>query len=252
MKKVLVTAISVVFFPLFPEVSMRWLIRLLVSFLFALATLTGCSPPPPKQDSVFQRTETEAVLLVGVDISGSFFHKVFGPDAKVFNILGISLERFMQAHPGAEARIVIFQIGADVKELPPLLFDGTVHDFRRECGSPDAFKQFVLSHASTAGSRIFASMADAFNYLVNMYPGKERLVSLVFTDGEDNVKTAESARMLELALQQYGRRGGALGIYGLTQGIYMNEMIRMVKMSGIKNPMLAHDFNRTPPLPDWD
>lgn len=227
----------------------------LMAVVLACVLANGCNMPPPPRDSAFEQSEpTEAVLVLGVDISGSFLNQVFGPDGRAYGIALAAIQRYLDAYSGTDARIVLMSIGGERKD--PLLWSGNPQAFRSEFASGDALKQFILTHSDGGGSRVYLSVAEALDYAMAAFPpdktGKPRITAIILTDWENNIGGEEAARAVERSLAAFGRRGGtALGIYGLTTA-GTREAVPMVQRSGIKRYKLTAGFDRSPDLPSWE
>lgn len=221
----------------------------LVALVFGLGFI-GCEAPPPPRESgqIFKEEAPAGLLVVGIDLTGSYAERI----DLAYRYIAQALERYLKSRHGENVRIVIFQISG--AGSTPTLFDGGPASFREKFSSLVAFKKYLKENAKAAGSMVYASVADALGYVLWNYPDgkKTSTFTLIFSDLEDNdPKGAETMIQMSNALVGYGNRGGALAFFWVmhkTEDFWSKKL----KAAGIKHSLVVPWVKIDPELPDWD
>lgn len=214
------------------------------------ASLVGCSgvtPYQPPADDGFQQTTPDHVLVVVLDLSGSYASYMDGP---AWSAMTAMIRQFHQEHRGDDAtRIVLAQI-SNKPQAP--IFEGTPASFGRQFGSATAFRDYLKARSDPAGSRVHSSIADAIDYSLPLVTGKGKAALAVFSDMEENWPEPEkSEARLVASLAEWGRKGGIAGFYWVELP-YVAKWRGNLDRSGVKRWVVESSINTDPKLPKFD
>jgi hypothetical protein len=216
-----------------------------------VATLAaGCEKRHEAVDSTFGQIESDYVLTIVVDLSGSFVQKM-AEDGKAYDFTLRVVDRYFRDRIGTNDRILIAQIsGAD----QALLWEGTPVDLRHEFPSAPAFRSFLQSHAIQSGSLVHAAMTSALQHVMTDHRvarGQTKSALFVLSDMMDNGGDAESERLLMQELTDYGRCGGVVGLYYVDHPL-VAVWKRRLNDAHIKHFCVESEIVAKPPLPSFD
>src|SRR5438876_9697086 len=103
--------------------------------LVAAVLVAGCTPyRPPAEDTTFHQADPDFVLVVVLDLSGSYAQYMDGP---AWTALTAMIRQFHQEHLGDESKIVLAQI-SNVPQAP--VFEGSPAAFGKAFGGVGAFR----------------------------------------------------------------------------------------------------------------
>lgn len=215
----------------------------------AVALPLGCAPAPQEEFSAAKTLnpdEQRMVLVVGLDVSGSFRSFLFNGEGRAFKYTRNSLAKYFQANAGENARVVLVQLGEPGKAA--IIFEGSPKTFRREFPDAETFKKFVLGRSGGGGSRLFLSMAESLEYVMDQYsePGTRHLAmfmtDMIDTEGDPNGRLVK-------ALTKYHQRGGGVGLYWIDDAA-VEEVKRIWAAAQVKGFQIRR-FVSDPPIPDF-
>lgn len=227
-----------------------------IVLLASLTVSSGCFvATAPVHRNPFKVEPLNAVLVVGVDLSGSFAAD-FGERA--FPLLKNVMQRFFVESMGEESRIVLAQISGTGDEQV-VLFDGTPRELRRRFVDPASLSDFLLEHSNPKASPVFQAIGKMLSY-VNQMPdiGEDtRVMGVIISDLKDS-ETDKKAwkkkgeKMLE-ELEAYQARNGAIGLYYVDLG-EIALWNRVLAHAGFEpgDFVITNDLVEDPPLPSFD
>lgn len=192
-----------------------YLVLLLVSLSVLLSACGGGKKAEEDEDNpmVFDDDRTEYVLATVFDLSGSYRQMLDKDDGKALMYFSRLKDQFFRDRLGADDRILLAQISRKEKAV---LYDGSPRAFQSTFPSVDAFRKFLLDRSDPHGSRVYSSIADTIDAVVE-YHEKDRSTKsavFVFSDMDENFPHPEESRARLLAsMQKYAKKGGLLFIY---------------------------------------
>lgn len=228
-----------------------------LAFTLLLVTLllaSGCIVATPKSKRAPLETKpVDAVLVVGVDLSGSFAADF---SERAYPLLLNVMQSFFVEQMGDDCKVVLSQISShdDV-----VLFEGTPRDLRRRFPSPDALAAFLLANSKPNSSPVFKAMNQTLHYVNQMADIGEQteVLTVVISDLRDSEKDRavwkkKGFRMLE-ELKRYQQRGGAIALYyvDLEQVDLWKRILEAAKFEpGMF--VISNDLVEDPQLPSFD
>lgn len=173
-------------------------------------------------------------------------------DGRAYRFTLRVIDRYFRDRIGSDDKIIIGQLsGSD----SPMLWEGTPAQLRRTFPSADAFRDFLVSHANPAGSRIHDGIADALDYLLD-YPGitsgETQSAMFVMSDMLDTTGDCGESkdRMLKL-LAAYGRQDVSVGLYWVHQSLVLQWRTHL-QDAGIRHFVVESQIVADPPLPSFE
>jgi hypothetical protein len=219
--------------------------RLLIFTL--LACLIGCERRDPTTASPFQQERYAGVLVIAIDLSGSF-SEYMTEDGRAYEIVLSAVERYFRDRIGGHDMILITQLSGNAS---PLLWQGTPQQLRREFPDHRAFRDYLLTRADPSASRINDGVAESLNCALRSMAGSDATaVALILTDWEDTQPDQQASReRLTQALRAFSPHG-AIGLYFCRQH-RRPDLERLMVQCGVRH-VLVEDHDRNPPLPTFD
>lgn len=218
--------------------------------LMLLLLFTGCERRSPATTSALQQETSDYVLLVAVDLSGSFLDFLTA-DGRAHEFLLQTIDQYHRAGIGGDFQIIITQLSGNRR---PLLWQGTPRQLRQDFVDPDAFRQFLQSHADPDASRLNDGIAESLDYALHTYSvakGKAKAVALILSDMNETFDPGpESDARLVDALTRFAHRG-EVGFYYCDQQ-RMAVVRDMMQQADISMYHLECDIHGRPPLPSFD
>lgn len=219
--------------------------------LIPLLLLAGCGEPYVETGTMAPITtaQREYLLVLAVDVSGSFMEEMFGNDGRAYRFTLLAADKLFRDRMGEEDHILLSQLSANDR---PLLWEGTPRELRRKFGSSDALKHFILSKADPQGSRLFAGVAETLDY-VSVLPGvpegQSQVCVLVLSDMLDNSPTqAEDWQKMTEAMKTAKEQGIHVGFYFVD--INMLPTVRDgMSTAGLDTRYIESGILESPPLP---
>lgn len=223
-----------------------------ILFLMALTIfcLPACTPIPQGEQTVFEKTETDQLIVIALDLSGSFA-ELMTKDGIAYRFAMATVDRFMRENPGREGRLVIAQLSATGN---PLLWEGTPGELRKQFSNQEAFREFLLSKSDPQGSRINEGIANALEYVANHQSVRSNNASsalFVLSDMMDNDPDGEEQlKRAEKSLVDFADTGGVVGLYYVHQSKLI-EWRRRIESAGIHDYRIQCEIVSTPDLPSF-
>lgn len=221
-----------------------------MALILAALLLPSCQPVPESRVG-FEQDETELLVTVCLDTTGSFEHQLFGAggeEGKVWTTFLQILDRFFRERQLSKDRLVVTRIYGDKKAI---LLDAQPQTFQRRFKDAAAFKAYLLGQPDPGGSRVYDSLRDTVDYLVLQHKNAPKLKSLllVMSDMDDNVRESEKSKDLLIdSLKTYAKTGGLVGIYGCELSS-VPEWSRVLDQAGFKSYVVEPDIKDNPKLP---
>ena len=228
---------------------MRKLICLLICLLLNIA-FTGCEPRvEPKDQAVLVGSGEEFVLTIVLDLSGSFVDQM-SEQGRAYEFVVAALGRYMKEKDATD-KLVFAQIsGTDV----PLMWEGSVKDFRRDFPSGASFRSFLERHAGPGGSRVHEGATRAIRYVMSrprVARKEAKSVALILSDMDDTSGDPSSEGKLVDAIKDYVNAGSGVGLYFVRQDI-IDKYLRHFGDAGLKGCVVEGDFVGHPTFPDFE
>lgn len=215
-----------------------------------IVCVLGCDERDISNPSPFKQESCEYVLLVAIDLSGSF-SDYMTEDGKAYNFVLQAIDQYHREGIGSDFQIILTQLSGN---QCPLLWQGTPQQLRREFLDPRAFRDFLIARADPSGSRINDGIAECVDYALNTYSvsqGNAKLVALILSDMEDNHgNRRESDPRLMNALTTFAAHGN-IGFYFCSQE-RLADIRQKMKQAGIDTYILECDIHGHPPLPSFE
>lgn len=220
--------------------------------LVAVLLFTGCAKRQEQQvTSTFQPRDSEYVLAVVIDLSGSFA-EMMADDGKAHAFLLYVLDRYFRDRIGTNDRVVLSQISSSGKSL---LWDGTPTQLRREFPTPEQFRDFLLARSVPDGSFVHESLADTLEYIMsdpNIVAGTAKPAMFVLSDMVDTgQKTANLKQRLLGSLAKYAQLGGVVGLYFVDEH-RLFAWRRILQEAGMRDCIVESQIVSSPTLPQFE
>ncbi len=213
----------------------------------------GCEPrrqSPADSSSTFAHQESQYVLTVLLDMSGSFQHEMTdGGKAHRFNMRII--DRYFRERLGSNDQLIIAQISGDSRSL---LWQGTPLQLRKDFPSATAFGEFLRSKTNPQGSLVHDAIASTVDYILadpNVSSGTAKSALFVLSDLADTASSPESKERALQSLAAYGQAGGVVGLYYVDQSL-VPEWRTNLRLAGIQESCVEADIVGTPTLPRFE
>jgi hypothetical protein len=221
--------------------------RYLAPFIALCPPLTGCECTPyepPKNDSPFRQGLADYVMVVVLDLSGSY-ERLMLDDGKAWKALTSMVRKFYKERMGENDKLIIAQISA-VPVAP--LWEGSPKAFGKSFPTGDAFRQFLKAKSNPNGSRVHDSITDAIDYALPLVSGSGRAGLFIFSDMDDNLSKPGSEERLVKAMGAFGQKNGAVGIYWCDMPL-TPRWRGNVQRAGVRHWVVESEINAEPQLP---
>jgi hypothetical protein len=219
--------------------------------IFLIAFAAGCEKRRETVESTFGHNESDYVLTIVVDLSGSFINKM-AEGGKAYDFTLRVVDRYFRDRIGTNDRIVLAQISGAERAL---LWEGTPVDLRHEFPNAAAFRSFLVEHATQSGSLVHAAMTSALQHAMTdtrVAKGQAKSALFVLSDMMDNGPVSEeSERILMQELSDYGRCGGVVGLYYVDHPL-VAVWKRRLQNAGIKDFCVESEIVAKPALPNFE
>ena len=222
-----------------------------LTVLACLLILVGCSRRPEGVEPVLIEDDSEFVLTILLDLSGSF-ESLMADDGKAYEFALQVLDRYFRDQLGTNSKIIIAQISNTDRSL---LWQGTPRELRQQFPTAKAFRDFLRGKYDPNGSRVYDAVAQTVNYVLNdpnVSSGKSKSAMFVLSDMLDSTSDSEQSKQRALqALADYGQRGGTLGLYYVDQ-LLVEEWRQHARDAGIRQCCVQADIVGRPQLPNFE
>ena len=224
-----------------------------------MLSVAGCSPrrdaqsgvPAQTQTASLGKTDDETVVLIALDLSGSFRDRIAGR-GEGYEFATRVIDRYFRGRIGTQDKLVIAQISGTDRSL---LWEGTPLMLQRQFPTADAFRDYLLSKADPNGSHVFKGLSHAIRYVLSdsrVESGKAKTAVFVLSDMLDNGPDSESEeKYLNHEMAELGWRGALIGMYWVDQDqtLIWRQKLRQF---GVKNCRVESEIVGQPPLPSFD
>ena len=218
--------------------------------IITLSCLVGCAPVRKQDSNGFEKTETEFVVSVLVDLSGSFLSKL-AEDGEAYRFILATIEKLGRDRPGEEGRLIVGQISLHPRSI---LFEGGLNDFRQRFATPQEFANFLKANSNPNGSAVHYSMANSIDYLLNSTAVRENDATpafIVLSDMEDNTTVrAEELERVEELIPKLSEKDGIVALYFVNQRL-LSEWQQRIIGCGIQNWRVEADVVAVPDPPNF-
>lgn len=223
-----------------------WAIGLLLPLLF------GCARRDESTKS-WSRGESEYVLTIVIDLSGSF-ETLMAEDGKAYDFTLAVIDRYFRERLGMPDKLIIAQISASERAL---LWEGAPMELRREFATADDFRAFLQKNADPRGSLVYDAIANSLEYVLmepSVRDGRAKAAFLVLSDMLDSFgDRAEQTSMKRMAnaMREFGNRGGLIGLYFVDQRLvqFWRQYLHDV---GIREFQVESEIVGNPTLPNFE
>ncbi len=192
---------------------------------------------------------TRYVLVVAVDLSGSFAEKM-ATDGKAYEFLVAVVERYFRDRIGKPDRVIVAQLSGTNRSL---LWEGPPRNLMRDF-SARTFRDYLLSKADPNGSHLHDGIMHALEYLMSdpqVTNGQAHSALFILSDMLDNAdRPEESEAKLVAMLGAYARVGGTLGMYYVDQ-FQLPKWRKHAQEAGFVDPMIESEIVGRPTLPSF-
>lgn len=218
--------------------------------ILLFVSCTACTPVQQNEQSVFEEPETEQVIVIAMDLSGSFAD-LMTKDGLAYRFALATVDRFVREQPGQEGRLIIAQLSATGNAL---LWEGSPGQLRQDFPNAESFRDFVLASSNPNGSRINEGIANALDYVVNHQAVRSsgaKPALFVLSDMLDNDPDGQAQlKRAEASLQDFADANGVIGLYYVHQQMLI-DWRRRIETSGIKDYRIECGIVTTPSLPSF-
>lgn len=223
---------------------------LLIVLPIFIITNLGCERRDPASASPFHQDPADYVLLVAIDMSGSF-REYMTETGRAYEFILHALDRYFRDRLGGQDQVIITQLSGNNR---PLLWQGTPQRLRREFPDPSAFRDYLIAHADANSSRINDGIAESLDYVLHSQSvarGDAKTVALILSDMDDTHPQQDKSDVrLASALSTFAGRG-KVGFYFCCQE-RLGDMRSKMTQAGINDYVLECDIHTQPPLPSFD
>jgi hypothetical protein len=223
-------------------------------FIEALIALVagGCTPVGENGETAFSESDSEYLLAILIDLSGSFM-EMMTEQGKAFQFTLAVLDRYFSDRSGLHDQIILAQISGQERAL---LWQGSPFEMRKAFPNPKRFRDFLVQRADPRQSLVYEGITGCLRYLMadsRVLQKKVKSALLVVSDMIQNGPeiTRSRAKMVE-ALCEYGKCGGILGLYYVDQGKLPLWQEWLSKESGIREFRVQSEIIGKPSLPSFD
>jgi hypothetical protein len=212
--------------------------------------MPGCDRRRESKTFAVPGDESECVIAVLVDLSGSFLDRMTeGGEGHEF-LLSL-LDQYFRDRIGTNDQVILAQISATVDQS--LLWQGTPLELRQQFPDAHAFSEFLRSKADPQGSCVHNAIVQTVEYVMslpNVANGKSKSALFVLSDLIDNGPQSGASRgqVIEV-LSQYFKRGGESFFYFVDQRL-IPVWHRDLQKAGLEFSLLP-DIRR-PSLPHFE
>ncbi len=232
--------------------------------LIVTIVIAGCEPyQPPSSDlstsaqtqtpgpSTFQPSETEYIVMIVVDLSGSFSH-LMADEGKAYEFALKIYEKYFRDRIGNDKdELIVAQLSGTSRSL---LWRGSPLELRHKFSTATEFKDFLLANADPRGSVIHDGMAHALEYLTSdpaLACGHAKSAVFVLSDLLDNGADPEkSQRRVSNALSEYASKNGVVGLYYVDQDLVL-PWRKALQTSGLRDYRVESIIDDNPDLPSF-
>jgi hypothetical protein len=215
-----------------------------------LIVACGCEKRREPQARVTAQDDSEYVIAVLVDLSGSFLDKMTeGGQAHDFMLALI--DRYFRDRIGTNDQIILAQISGTPDRA--LLWQGTPLELRKDFPNARAFSDFLRSKADPLGSHVHNAMTQTVEYVMsqpNVSTKKAKSAVFAMTDMLDNGPEPHASRAQAVnVLRDYGQIGGMVCLY------YVDQTLIPVWQRELQKTGLAFSIDskiRRPKLPSFE
>lgn len=206
---------------------------------------------PPAGPSMFATPETDYVVMLVIDLSGSFAHQM-AEEGKGYEFALKIYDRFFRDRIGNEKdKLIIAQLSGSHRSL---LWQGKPIELRQQFPSASDFRDFLRTKMDPRGSVIHDGIAQAVEYITSdptlITPNTKSAV-FVLSDLLDNGANPEkSGPRVSRALAEYGRKNGVVGLYYVDQDL-VQPWRQLLQTSGVRDYRVECVINANPELPSF-
>ncbi len=220
--------------------------------LFVILCTLGCEKRREEANvNPFGEDESEYVLMIVVDLSGSF-QKLMAEDGTAYDFTLHAIDRYFRDRVGCNDQLILAQISGERRSL---LWHGAPRRLYEEFPTARKFRDFLVARADPNGSMVHDGIAHAMEYLMSMRSvstGKAKSATLILSDMMDNAPDSDqSEQRLIKAFTSYSNRSGAIGLYYCDQ-MELVKWRQNFEKAGLRLVALAPDVKGRPPLPSFE
>lgn len=213
--------------------------------LVLVASLCGCRDP--NSESAFrQNDEIDRLVVLVLDLSGSFEHKM-QKDGIAYKFALDVVDQCFRDSIGSEDRLILSQISGS---SAPILWEGKPLDLRNQFKTPEEFWTFLKTKAVPNQSNVHDGIYRVVDYLMSrpgIANGRTKSAVLVLSDLLDNGASSSFSQMRD-TLKVYGSMNGVVGLYYVDQNM-QKLWHNLLMQTAIRDFVVEGDFYGKPNLP---
>jgi hypothetical protein len=224
----------------------------MIRLAICLSILLGCGCDKRRQapTTFAVRDESQYVLIILLDLSGSFHQQMTeGGQAHRFSMQVI--DHYFRERIGTNDKLIIAQISGEERAL---LWEGTPLQLQKDFPSSTAFGEFLRSKANPDASLVYEAIIHTIDYVLSdpsVSSGNAKSAIFVLSDMSDNGSKPESKQRALQALAAYGESGGVVGLYYVDQ-LLVPEWRTILRDAGIPEICVESDIVGRPNLPNFE
>jgi hypothetical protein len=213
----------------------------------SLILLSGCSARTGVTET-FEKDESEYVVTILLDMSGSFQH-MMTEGGKAYDFALQVSDRYFRDRLGTRDRIIIAQ-ASDQQRF--LLWEGTPLELRKEFPTPEAFARFLKMKSSPYSSPIHEAMNRVVKYMISkpsVARGTAKPVVFVLSDMID--PNTASLDELKQNLRTFSECDGVMALFYVDQDLVAEWNI-ILSEAHIREAYVESEIVGKPNLPNFD
>ena len=177
--------------------------------LFLLMLIVGCSEYQEVEQAAFEKDESQQVVSILFDMSGSFRH-MMADDGKAYAFCLQVIDRYFKEKIGSNDKIVISIISGSDRSL---LWEGRPLDLRKDFPTREAFRTFLVTNGNVGGSLVHDAITQTVEYMLDEDNPDRKSAVFIVSDMLDSAGQHKSLEKATEVLSTYADAGGIIGIF---------------------------------------
>ena len=183
--------------------------------------LVGCTEYQESEQATFEKDDSQRVISVLIDMSGSF-QQMMDTEGKAYAFLLGVIDRYFKQTIGSKDRLIVSIISGNDRSL---LWDGRPIDLKKDYPNAAAFHELLKRKADAKGSLVHGAITQTIRYMLEDDDVRSRRTAIfVLSDMMDTsdirlvsgtvVKVPnDSVEKATAALTDFADVGGVIGIF---------------------------------------
>ncbi len=217
---------------MFSRIARKSVVLVLVTIVVLGGGCIKVEQPEGRPMSI-QKEELDQVLVVVIDLSGSFEGSWGG---KAYPFFQETIRRYFHSSMVSENRMLIGQLSGTGD---PVFWSGTPRDFQRAFPNETAFLDRLAAEGKIGSSPVFRSITAAIEHIegIPQVGPNTKLTTIVLSDLDDNVadrsvQKRDARKMLDV-VKRYTNDGGNLALFYAAES-KRPHWLRAFKKAGIE------------------